>query len=199
MIPVCLQPEPQDFDENVRKKGHAWLFANGIALNAIPPNAADLPTHWRHSNKQLWEAYSGVCAYLAIYFEWVTGASSTDHFIAKSRNAGDSYEWSNFRLACLSANRNKNDYIDVFDPIGLQQETFTLNLSNGKISANAKILSAVEVVTANNTIARLKLNSQECQDMRVKFYRRYLKKKDEDALKELAPFIWFEAQRQGLL
>ncbi len=95
MIPVTIQPEPADFDPNVRVPGHNWLKANGITLNSVPPKGTKLPNKWTHSNKQLWAAYGGVCAYLAIYFEWVTGASSTDHFVAKSRNAGDAYEWNN--------------------------------------------------------------------------------------------------------
>ena len=85
------------------------------------------PAYWRHSNRQLWEAYDGVCAYLAIYFEWVTGTHSTDHFVAKSRNAGDAYEWHNYRLSCLAANRNKGTFDDILDPIGLEPNTFVLD------------------------------------------------------------------------
>ena len=96
MIPVTLQPEPVDFDVRVRQRGHAWLETNEIALDAAPPKASSLPNYWSWSNMRLWEAYSGVCAYLAIFFEWSTGAGSTDHFIAKSVRAGDAYEWSNY-------------------------------------------------------------------------------------------------------
>jgi hypothetical protein len=92
MIPVTLQPEPADFDTEVRQKGHGWLRAQGIALNAAPPKASNLPNYWSRSNKQLWEAYSGICAYLSIFFEWSTGAASTDHFTSKSQNAGDAYD-----------------------------------------------------------------------------------------------------------
>ncbi|MFM5666742.1 hypothetical protein ACET62_21620, partial [Aeromonas veronii] len=108
MIPVQLQPEPADFDARVRQHGLDWLATNGIALNAPPPDASKLPNYWTRSNKQLWDTYSGVCAYLAIYFEWVIGAASTDHFVAKSQNAGDAYEWDNYRLSTLGPNRNKN-------------------------------------------------------------------------------------------
>ena len=115
MIPVQLQPEPADFDRNVRQPGRNWLTNHRIALNAAPPRASALPNYWTHSNKQVWYAYSGVCAYLAIYFEWVTGAASTDHFVAKSRNAGDAYEWNNYRLSCLGPNRNKGRFDDVLE------------------------------------------------------------------------------------
>jgi hypothetical protein len=66
MIPVTLQPEPEDFDIKVRQPGLAWLAKQGIAPACPPPKASDLPAYWSRSNKQLWAAYSGVCAYLEI-------------------------------------------------------------------------------------------------------------------------------------
>ncbi|MFZ4526441.1 MAG: hypothetical protein ACOYOE_13125 [Chlorobium sp.] len=198
MIPVALQPEPADFDARVRQPGLIWLSSNNIAVNSAPPKASDLPNTWTHSNKQLWESYSGVCAYLAIYFEWLTGAASTDHFVAKSKHAGDAYEWRNYRLSCLGPNRNKNKFDDLLDPIGLQPDTFVLNLANGEIRPNP-LLTADQDKAARKTITRLKLNSPEHNEMRAKHFIRYLRKKDEESLKELSPFVWYEAQRQGLL
>ena len=198
MIPVALQPEPADFDVEVRRRGHAWLLKYGIALNAAPSMASALPNYWTHSNKQLWQAYSGVCAYLAIYFEWVTGASSTDHFVAKSRHAGDTYEWNNYRLSCLGPNRNKGRFDDVLDPMGLQPDTFLLNLSNGVIRPNPA-LGFVNRTAVRKTIARLKLNSSDHKNMRAKHYCRYLQHRHAATLKELSPFVWYEADRQGLL
>lgn len=165
MIPVALQPEPADFDIKVRQRGHAWLWRQGIALNAAPPRAADLPNYWSHSNKQLWEAYSGVCAYLAIFFEWSTGAASTDHFVPKSLNAGDAYEWSNYRLSCLGPNRNKHKFDDVLDPIGLTPNTFVVNFASGSISPNPA-MSTAQRKAARKTIRRLKLDSAENNNMR---------------------------------
>ena len=115
MIPVELKPEPEDFHRNVRQRGHMWLADNGVERDAPPPDPAALPNYWRHSNRQLWGAYAGVCAYLAIHFEWVIGAYSTDHFVAKSRHAGDAYEWRNYRLSCLAANRNKGRFDDILN------------------------------------------------------------------------------------
>ena len=100
----------------------------------------------------------GVCAYLAIFFEWSTGAGSTDHFIAKSLNAGDAYEWSNYRLSCLGPNRNKNKFDDVLDPIGLTPNTFVINFASGMIAPNPA-LSSAQKVAARKTIRRLKLDS----------------------------------------
>ncbi len=198
MIPVMLQAEPVDFDQKVRQPGRNWLASQGIALNSTPPNASDLPNYWTHSNKQLWEAYSGICAYLAIYFEWPMGAASTDHFVAKSVNAGAAYEWSNYRLSCLGPNRNKGKFDDVLDPIGLQSDTFVLNLTNGEISPNPSLRNPLKAA-AQKTISRLKLDSVEHNRMRAEHYVRYLRKKDEVTLKELSPFVWYEAKRQNLL
>ena len=198
MIPVRLQPEPADFDQRVRQPGRDWLTSHGIALDEAPPKASDLPNYWTRSNKQLWLAYSGVCAYLAIFFEWVTGASSTDHFIAKSKHAGDAYEWNNYRLSCLGPNRNKGKFEDVLDPIGIQSDTFELNLTTGEIRPNPS-LDATQKSAARKTIKRLKLDSPEHNLMRAEHFSRYLRAKDEETLKELSPFVWYEAQRQQLL
>ena len=136
MIPVNLQPEPTDFDDRVRQRGLAWLLKKGIALNQAPPDPAKLPRYWSEANEQLWEAYNGVCAYLAIYFEWGTGAASTDHFIAKSSLAGEAYEWNNYRLSCLAPHRDKNNFADVIDPVGMAANTFFINFASGEVSPN---------------------------------------------------------------
>ncbi|OHX35190.1 hypothetical protein BJL95_01195 [Methylomonas sp. LWB] len=198
MMTVTLQAEPADFDAKVRQPGLDWLATQGIATNGPLPKKVKIPAYWSHSNKSLWEAYDGVCAYLAIYFEWVTGASSTDHFVAKSRDAGQAYEWSNYRLSCLGPNRNKNKYDDVLDPIGLAADTFVLNLVSGEISANRN-LDKPAAALARKTIKRLKLDSPEHNRMRQRHYNQYLRHKDAQTLKELSPFVWYEAQRQGLL
>ena len=198
MIPVELKPEPEDFHRNVRQPGHMWLADNGVERDAPPPDPAALPNYWRHSNRQLWGAYAGVCAYLAIHFEWVIGAYSTDHFVAKSRHAGDAYEWRNYRLSCLAANRNKGRFDDILDPIGLEPNTFVLDLATGKIRPNPRL--AVERRTeAERTIVRLRLDSPEHNEMRAKRFTRYVDGRDEQTLREWSPFVWHEARRQNLL
>ncbi len=198
MIPVTLQPEPADFDTEVRQRGHTWLDAEEIALNTAPPKASNLPNYWTRSNKQLWEAYSGLCAYLAIYFEWSTGSATTDHFIAKSLNAGDAYEWSNYRLSCLGPNRNKNKFDDVLDPIGLAPNIFVINFASGRITPNPT-LRPPQKTAARKTIRRLKLDSPDNNKMRAQHYNDYLA--GDCSLKFLlrnSPFVHAEIIRQGL-
>jgi uncharacterized protein (TIGR02646 family) len=198
MIPVALQPEPTDFDSEVRQKGTAWLALNGITPGVAAPKGTKFSTYWSYSNKQLWSVYSGVCAYLAIYFEWPSGAASTDHFVPKSLRPDLAYEWSNFRLSCLAPNRLKNKYNDVIDPMVLAANTFELNLVTGEIRPNSSLL-AMQMQDAKKTIKRLKLDSPEHNNMRQRHYNQYLRHKDEQTLRELSPFVWHEADRQGLL
>lgn len=198
MIPVRLQPEPAEFDQKVRQPGYKWLADHDIDPAGEPPSPSLLPAYWQKTTEKLWVAYSGVCAYLAIYFEFPSGAGSTDHFIAKSSRAGDAYEWSNYRLACLGANRNKNKFDDVLDPFMIKPETFELNLVNGQIQPGS-LLGADELQAAQKTIDRLHLDSAQHRRMRQNAFARYLRRKDEETLKELSPFVWHEANRQGLL
>ncbi len=198
VIPVPLQPEPDGFDVQVRQKGHAWLESNGIALEAAPPIASHLPTYWSWSNKKLWEAYSGVCAYLSIFFEWSTGAGSTDHFVAKSTNAGAAYEWSNYRLSCLGPNRNKHKFDDVLDPIGLAPETFVINFASGRVAPNPA-LNADQRNAARKTIRRLKLDSPDNNRMRARHFGNYLAGDwSLNFLSRESPFVHSEIVRQRL-
>ncbi len=198
MIPVTLQPPPANFATLVQQPGLAWLAQQGISPNAPPPKASDLPNFWTRTNKQLWDAYSGVCAYLATYFEWGIGASSTDHFVAKSKNAGEAYNWDNYRLSCLGANRNKNKFDDVLDPIGLEPDSFLLNLTSGKIRPNP-VHSAQHRWSVRRTIRRIDLNSPEHCAMRARRFRDYLRNQDAIALEFYSPFVFHEAQRQGMI
>lgn len=199
MIPVSPQQPPDDFETKVRTPGRTWLNDHGIPFDQPPPKAADLPPYWRETQKELWDAYSGVCAYLCIYFEWPLGAHSTDHFIAKSTHAGQAYEWSNYRLSCLGMNRNKNKFDDILDPFELTANTFMLNLASGEISAATR-LSADLKRMVSKTISRLKLNAHETQQMRAEHFTDYCRGDVSEAyLKKKSPFVWYEANRQGLL
>ena len=210
MIPVNRQPEPADFDRNVRQKGHKWLRKHGIAIDSPPPTPSDLPAYWRNCNQYLWDVYGGVCAYYAFYFQIVSGAASTDHFIAKSRHAGDAYEWNNYRLACLGANQHKNKYDDILDPFELPPDTFFLALDTGQIYVNPVLEKQNKKLAdlAAKTIKRLDLDSPNHRTMRHNHFVQYINLKnaqntDNNAaktyLKKQNPFVYSEAERQNLL
>ncbi|MCX7049845.1 MAG: hypothetical protein NTX50_30725 [Candidatus Sumerlaeota bacterium] len=205
MIPVARQDPPDmfDFDGKVRKPGIRWLREHKISRNQpLPPQA---PKHWRKCEKALWKAYGGVCAYLCIYFEWALGAHSVDHFIAQSKSAGLAYEWSNYRLSCLGANRRKNRFDDILDPFRIAPETFVLNLACGNISPNP-VLPAALKKKAEDTIRRLKLDDPENNNMRAEHFGNCCALDSSgnpiwspEYLKMKSPFVWYEARRQGLL
>ena len=119
--------------------------------------------------------------------------------IAKSANAGLAYEWDNYRLACSTMNSRKRDYNDVLDPFLLAPDLFRLQLSTGHIYANPT-LDAAPMRIVEETIERLGLDDPQCREMRARWYQDYLEHQlPADYLKNKAPFIWVEANRQGLL
>ncbi len=197
MIPVKAADEPPDFDKEVRKPGEKWLKKKNIPLDGPMPAKAKPPAHWQKYTRQLWEAYSGTCAYLAIYFEWVVGAASTDHFLPKSKEAKGIYDWKYYRLACFAVNRDKGVQ-DVLDPIGLKPETFHINFASGEISANTSLPKA-EKALAEKTITDLGLKKADMDEMRARHYQNYLTGAASlSLLKKLSPFVYSEIVRQGL-
>ena len=199
MIPVAAQHEPADFDAKVRKKGLAHLAKKGFALNQPLPPKADIEPYWRDCLTDLHQAYGGICAYIGVFFERVMGGGSVDHFIAKSTNAGLAYEWSNYRLACSTMNSRKREYSDVLDPFLLAPDLFRLQLSTGHIYPNPH-LAPQPMRIVEETIERLGLDDPQCRELRARWYQDYLEHGlPADYLKQKSPFVWYEANRQGLL
>ena len=200
MIPVQPQPEPGFFDAEVRTKGLAHLKAKGYALDQPLPAGATIEPHWRGDClTALHTAYGGVCAYLCVFVERITGGMSVDHFIAKSALAGLSYEWSNYRLACSVMNSRKRDFDDVLDPFALEPDWFRLDLTCGRIFPNPE-LEPEQTALVTQTISRLGLDDPLCRELRVRWFDECLTEPlPESYLRRKSPFVWAEAQRQGLL
>lgn len=199
MIPVTPQPEPATFEAKVRSKGLAHLAKKGIELDQPLPSGTELAPYWRDCLSDLYQAYSGVCAYLGIHFERITGAASTDHFVAKSADARQAYEWSNFRLACSTMNSRKGTYSTVMDPFDVQNDWFYLELVTGHMYANPA-LDAQTHDAVENTIKTLKLDDADCREVRVRHFDGYIQGEYvAQYLKRISPFVWYEANRQGLL
>lgn len=147
----------------------------------------------------LHQAYNGICAYLCVYMPRVTGGLGTDHFRAKSRRADLAYEWHNYRLACSTMNSRKRDFSDVLDPFFLAPNLFHLQLSLGHIYPNPELAPQARVVV-EQTIERLALDDTPCRNLRAEWFDEYVRKQiDADYLRRKSPFVWQEAQRQGLL
>jgi len=207
MIPVARRKAPKGFHAKVFRPGMAWLKANGIAKAQKAPAGTSLRPFWRRCLRQLHARYDGVCAYLAVWIERCTGAASADHFVAKSKLAGDAYRWSNLRLACVKMNARKRDFADVLDPFTLAPGTFRLELVTGRIYVN-KTLPKPLRDAARATIRRLGLDDGGNRRMRARHFDDYLTFKvqsiagaaaPEDFLRRHSPFVWYEAKRQGVL
>ncbi|MDO8948367.1 MAG: hypothetical protein Q7U88_14615 [Desulfocapsaceae bacterium] len=199
MIHVAAQPEPSLFDTEVRQKGLAWLQKKKIALDQpLPPNTTIEP-YWRHCLDEMHSSYNGCCAYLAVFVERVTGGGSVDHFVAKSQRADLAYEWSNYRLACSRMNSRKRDYDDVLDPFEVGVGWFHLEPITGRIYPNPE-LSSEQRGAVQATIDRLGLDDPGNREMRARHYQEYREGFfNADFLRKRSPFVWDEAQRQGLL
>lgn len=136
---------------------------------------------------------------MCIYIHPVTGSATVDHYIAKSNDVSRAYEWNNYRLACGIMNSRKRDFSDVIDPFDMWDDTFHLDLVTGSISPNPG-LDAQSRQDAENTIQRLGLDDAECRKARTDYYDEYIAKEITGAyLKKKSPFVWKEADRQGVL
>ena len=199
MIPVQLQPEPERFNAEVRKRGLRSLTRKQIDPAAPLPKGATLSPFWRDCLDDLYQAYQQTCAYLAVHFERATGGTTADHFIAKSKLPGQAYEWHNLRLASSIVNARKCDFEDVVDPFLLPPGRFRLELVTGHIYPNAD-LDADDLKRVIDTIARLGLDDQTSREMRARHYDEYrMGEYTVDFLRRRSPFVYLEADRQGLL
>lgn len=197
MIPVKPTPEPPDFDKKVRQPGKKWL-ANPKNANVNPSNYKN---YWTKCIPDLASSYNHMCAYLAECFPSAFGADSVDHFVPKSdpiNGKNLAYEWSNYRLSSIGANRKKNNKISPIDPFTMQPDSFFIDFSDGHIFPNpAKTkdykndcLVAIDV---------LLLNMKVFCDMRLSRFNDYVLYDLPDAyMRKYSPFVWSEICRQGL-
>ena len=113
MIHVSQRLEPTCFDVKVRQRGLEFFRRESIDISAPLPSSIKLPTYWRSCLDELYEAYDGICAYLAIYIERTAGGVTVDHYAPKSKRPDLAYEWDNYRLSSSIVNSRKRDYDDV--------------------------------------------------------------------------------------
>ena len=196
MIPVTPRPEPEDFDELVRKRGKKFLSK----LTPSNPTSKQWSRHdyWNAVRPRFYAAYKGICAYSA---HWIplTANPNIDHYIPKSFNKNLAYEWSNYRLACALANTLKCDYQDVVDPFTLTPNSFLLDFPTLIVRVNPT-LEIAKISELEKTIRRLKLNSDQFINDRSRWLEPYcLSEIDFPFLKRNAPFIAYELERQDLV
>lgn len=194
-MPIKLQPEPAHFYEMVKKPGEKFLKKKPI------PTANDWNNHdyWKRIQRDLYHAYSGICAYSCHWIPYDTGSNTVEHFRPKSIYPQEAYYWENYRLVCSRLNGRKGDYEDVLDPFTLQEGWFILDFPSLFVRPG-KHLSAADTQSVKRTIERLGLNDEDtCVQMREKFIRDYVTSRVTFSyLERDAPFLASELRRQRL-
>ena len=198
MIPVANAAEPPNFDANVRQPG--LLF-----LARVPnPNGNQWNSHsyWGEALGDLHAGYNDVCAYCGSFTLRAAGSvpdsSSVDHYVPKSVDPPNAYEWDNYRLCRARLNQRKDNHQDVLDPFTVLQGWFQLDFRTFLIrSSPALEPNDQQRVTA--TIARLQLNADsDYVDERLRVVRAYcLQMATFEDLRRRYPFIASEMTRQN--
>jgi hypothetical protein len=97
---------------------------------------------------------------------------------------------------CLS---RKKDYEDVLDPFEIEDGWFYLEFVSGRIYPNPNLDNAQQHAV-QVTIDRLRLDDARNREMRARYYHEYYTVSfPAEYLKKKSPFVYFEAERQGLL
>ena len=192
MIRVALVPEYPNFDAEVRVPGAAFL--------AECPNPTSeqfkKKNLWHRAAKELHAAYSGICAYTAMY---LPEQGSIDHFRPKSTFPLLAYEWANFRLASGRVNNSKGNQAEIIDPFEIENDWFYLDIPACLLRPNPTL----DKPTRNRisgTINSLRLNQddnyvQERCNILIDFARGDI---SENFLSRRYPFLAKEVARQAL-
>lgn len=198
MIPVDPGEEPATFDAAVRQPGIAWMIEKGFqGLAAFPPKTK-VKAIWTACLPDMLATYDRICAYASLRIAPITGAQSVDHFAPKSRAPADTYEWTNYRLACSKMNARKNNFTDVLDPFTLRANTFELDILTGGIRPAPGVVGA-DLDIADATVKRLGLDDGEMRAARLEIINYYLEGHiSEQRLLCESPFIWSELRRMGV-
>ena len=193
MIHIDLQPEPPDFNANVRIPGNAFLerCPNPKSQNWNKHN------YWGRCSKQLYKSYGGICAYSGQWFSTTTSVISVDHFYPKSTHQEKAYEWDNYRLTTQVMNQYKSDKI-IVDPFEIENGDFVIDFPSCLVKANEHVSPALKN-KINFTIQVLHLNDETQVEQRLGIVLDYINDSiPKQYLEAKYPFIAEELTRQNL-
>lgn len=213
MIPVAPAPEPPTFDAQVRQPGLRAIAemcgkrpptrrTSGRPFAKIASREQDIPSHelppyWTACLDDLMRSYDEICAYSCFRIHPVTGARSADHYLAKSREWQQAYEWSNYRLCCSRINARKNDIDTVLDPFAIQTGWFQLELVGFQVHPD-RTLSKARQAKVQHTIDQLGLDDfRHNREERAELY--WQREISLRVLRRESPFVAHELRRQGRL
>jgi hypothetical protein len=153
LIRVAQKAEYPGFNSQVRQPGAAFVSAcpNPTSEQFRKRN------YWTRAAKELHAAYSGICAYTAIY---LPEQGSVDHFIPKTVNPALAYEWSNYRLASGRVNSCKGSQTNILDPFDVDSDWFELDIPSCLLRAKAGLPNDLRA-RINTTINSLRLNDDD--------------------------------------
>ena len=196
MIRVTRQPEPEVFDELVRKPGSKYL------ADVPHPTSKQWAAHdyWTRVKDELYEAYGQVCAYSCFWIPMTTGFRTCDHFVPKASTPKLAFEWTNYRLCCGTMNGRKQTHEDVLDPFKLKDGWFVIDFPSLLVRA-ADGLTPNEASKIATTIKALGLNDEgTCRRERCHWLREYCQQGWRiEYLETKAPFLASELRRQHLV
>lgn len=192
MIRVTAQPEYPTFDNDVRRPGAAFL------ASCPSPTSAQFKkkNFWSRAAGNLQAAYSGICAYTAMY---LPEQGSVDHFLPKTTHPHLAYEWSNFRLASGRVNSSKGHRADILDPFEVDDDWFYMDVPDCLLRPNPSLERGLRN-RISGTINSLRLNQddnyvQERCNILMDYARGDV---SVDFLQRRYPFLAKELLRQNL-
>lgn len=153
MIRVTPKNEYPSFDAEVRAPGAAFL------LSCPTPTSEQFRRRnfWSRAASELHAAYSGICAYTAMY---LPERGSVDHFQPKTVSPHLAYEWSNFRLASGRVNSSKGNSTNILDPFEIEDGWFHMDIPACLLFANPTLEKSIRS-QISGTINSLRLNHDD--------------------------------------
>lgn len=177
MIPVAPVPEPEGFDEHVRRRGAAWL--------AEHPGAPRPRDFWSPCRGELAAGFKHRCGYSAM----LDLAGTIDHFRSTHTDPALAYEWSNYRYASHWINSVKKAHA-VLDPHDVGDGWFEVLLPSLQLRLTDQVPDACRPL-AERTLAVLPIaHDERILRQRRRWYALYQEKKlSLEGLREVAPLI----------
>ena len=150
------RPAPDNYDEQCREPGHAWIKGKGPNWRRMRDSKGRKlrpPSYWTNFLPHLQDAFLSLCAYSCIY----EPRGTVDHFVSIERG-GDPYDWANFRFAQQWLNSAKQDFdLDArLDPFEVEDGWFELILPSFQLVLTNEIPTALREA-AMLTLDRLNL------------------------------------------
>jgi hypothetical protein len=191
MIPVPRQPEPSNFDRDVRQPGQSYL-----ANNPNPTFKERRSKCWARALEDLHEAYNRICAYSCFY---LIQQGTVDHFLPKKFYPQFAYEWDNYRLAAPRINNYKGENKGLIDPFIVKPGWFVLAFPSCFVKVGDGLSKHI-TDNIKKTIDILRLNSDDYMvqgrlEIMLEFAEGMI---SLSFLKRKYPFLASEIVRQGI-